>query len=253
MPTSPSEEAQRERRRRERWMGDLDRKWEAQEEEDDRLQERWGELLKQGDAARKALGDADAAAPTEGVAVCVPTDDELAVALSWLHTDEPEYSASAAAGLVDAYESTRRQHAPGTTPLRVAGKALFVVVTGAGGVGRRRVVGLLTTREPRGGIDFIVTAASARGKGVAAAAVTNHVESALKARGCSDHEIEALPAAVKFWSKLGYCVVKDDCDRGSDGKKVLPPNDAMRIKTPVALARAKRRKARQPVTMRLFI
>eukprot|EP01043_Picozoa_sp_COSAG02_P037567 COSAG02_NODE_2830_length_7936_cov_40.231849_6_plen_181_part_00 len=117
MPTSPHwEQLQRERRRRERYMGDIDRKWEAQSVEDDRLKQRWGELLKQGDAARQALGEPGRARLVEGVAVRVPTDDELAVALSWLHTDEPEYSAGAAAELVDVYEFTRRQHAPGTPP-----------------------------------------------------------------------------------------------------------------------------------------
>ncbi len=234
-------------------MGDVDRKWEEQSAEDDRLEKRWGELLKQGNAARQALEDPDSLriGLVEGVAVRVPTDDELAVALSWLHTDEPEYSAGAGAELVDVYQITRRQHAPGAPPLVVAGKALFVVVVG---VDRPQVVGLLTTREPCGGIDFIVTAVSARGKGVARAAVTEHVQAALRARGFKEHDVEALPSAVKFWAKLGYSIVKDDgAGGGSDGTQVPPRDDSMRIKSAKALAREKRRMERQPVTMRLIL
>ncbi len=250
MPTSHWEELQRERRRRERYMGDLDRKWEAQSAEDDRLEQRWRELLQQGDAARKELGDPDTTELVSGVVVRVPTDDELAVALSWLHADEPEYSAGAAAELVDVYESTCRQHASGTSVSLVAGKALFVVNAG---VDRSQVVGLLTTREPCGGIDFIVTAAWARGRGVAGAAVTSHIQAALKARGCKDHEVEALPSAIKFWAKLGYCVVKDDTCSGGGSDGTQTGKDDMRITTAKALARAKRRMERQPVTMRLIL
>jgi hypothetical protein len=253
MPTAGWEELQRERRRRERYMGDVDAKWEAQSREDDRLNRRWSELQRQGNAAQGALGDLDPAALLNDVAVRVPTDDELALALSWLHTDEPEYSTGAATELIDVHEATLREHTPGTPVAAIAGKGLFVVLAGA----ERRVLGLLVTRDPTGGVDFIVTATAARGKGVAAAVVTQHIEPALEARGLGQHEVEALPAAVKFWAKLGYGVVKDEATGGGGGGGgrggAAAKQDDMRIRTPQARERERRRKERQPVKMRLVM
>ena len=143
-------------------------------------------------------------------------------------------------------------HLPGKPPSSVEGKALFVIVAG---VEHQKVVGLLTTRELYGGVDFIVTAAAARGKGVATAAVKQHIESALRVRGLKDHEVEVLPSAIKFWSKLGYKVAPGSTHLlgggGSDGASVPAEHDDMRNHTTTALARAKRRLERQPVTMRL--
>ena len=236
MPTAHWLAMQKERKDRERWMGNLDAKWEAAEEEDERLDDRWSVLVRSGNVANAALEPADPAAPLNNVAVCVPTDEQLAIALAWLDKDEPEYSDSAATELIGKHEATLLFHAPGASPLTVAmgsaGVALFVVLAGATAAARR-VLGLLVTRES-GGVDFIVTASAARGKGVAAAAVTRFIQPALSARGVLVDEVESLPSAVRFWAKLGYGVVAKE--------PVVAPDDAgYRIRTPAALERARKR------------
>ena len=235
MPTAHWLATQKENKDRERWMGNLDAKWEAAELEEERLDKRWCLMVRQGNAAMEPL-DADPTAPLDDVAVCVPTEEELAIALAWLDKDEPEYSDGAATELIGNHEATLLLHAPGASPLTVAmgsaGKALFVVLAGVDATARR-VLGLLVTRES-GGVDFIVTAFAARGKGVAAAAVTRFIQPALSARGVKVDEVESLPSAVRFWSKLGYRVVPKE--------PVAAPDDAsMRIKTPAALERARKR------------
>ena len=52
------------------------------------------------------------------------------------------------------------------------------------------------------GIEFVVVASRHRGLGLAAAAV-RCVEAEMAAAGCRAHEIDALPAAERFWCGPG--------------------------------------------------